>query len=201
MAESVACSPLKAPFCPGSLCFPLESFMFLVSQGPFSLSPFPSVPGRRLCWSMAIPYGSSRLDAAQCCKPCGGSCFAAPGPVPWQGLSSSCHSHPGVHPQTAPSTLTYTNEGCFAASEHLPGDTWHSAAAPGVAVLPVPKVSQRLFQIYRAVLHPRTPREGSIFLFFLFISLVSALLPLPEAASGLGNRHRAAARCQQRLKG
>lgn len=32
------------------------------------MSPFPSVPGRRLCWSMAIPGGSSRLDAAQGCS-------------------------------------------------------------------------------------------------------------------------------------
>lgn len=39
LAELAACSLLKAPFCPGCLCFSLESFMFLVSQGAFSLWP------------------------------------------------------------------------------------------------------------------------------------------------------------------
>jgi len=42
--------------------------MSLVTQGAFSLSPFPSVPGRRPRWSTAIADGSWGPEPTQGCE-------------------------------------------------------------------------------------------------------------------------------------
>lgn len=80
--------------------------MSLVSQGAFSLSSFPSVPGRRPRWSTAIPEGSLGMDPVQGCEvhaaSWSGIRVTAPGSLPWDGLSSLGHSHPRVHPWAAP---------------------------------------------------------------------------------------------------
>lgn len=98
--------------------------MSLVSQGAFSLSSFPSVPGRRPRWSTAIPEGSSGPDPAQGHKmhavASRGSGVMAPGSVPWHGLSSSAVHTPGFTPGLP---LLHPG-GCFAALEHLPRHSW-----------------------------------------------------------------------------
>lgn len=165
-----ACSPLKAPFCPGSLCFSLESFMFLVSQGAFSLWPSLSVPGRRLCWSRASPGGSSRLDPAQAARcreqPLGKAVSHSRGSAPH--ATHTLRFTPGLPPSPSPIRMKDALQPLSI-----------SLGTPGTVLQPLVflncqsqghlKDDAQFTELFCILAHP-----GSIPLFFLFISLVLA---------------------------
>lgn len=95
----------------------------------------------------------------------------------------------GFTPGLPPSILTLKNGGCFAAPKHLPRDIWHGrlchsprhscAAGP----MSVSRMAPNL-QSCSAAQHTQGRIHPPL---FLFISLVSAPLPLAEAVSGWGN--------------
>lgn len=199
MAELAACSPLKAPFCPGSLCFSLESFMFLVSQGAFSLWPSLSVPGRRLCWSRASPGGSSRLDPAQAARcreqPLGKAVSHSRGSAPH--ATHTLRFTPGLPPSPSPIRMKDALQPLSI-----------SLGTPGTVLQPLVflccqsqghlKDDAQFTELFCTL--GKDPSSFFPIYFPIYQPGFSSLTPL-EAVSGWGNRHRTAARCQQRLKG
>lgn len=154
--------------------------MSLVSQGAFSLSSFPSVPGRRPHWSTASPKGTA------------GSCVMAPGPVPWHGLSFSGCSHPEVTPGLSLSILT---------PQHLSGTSSSAGSATAPTVLPVPQVTQgrvsqgRVSQFAELFCSPVHPGKDPSSLILVYQSGFCSCLPSRGCVRVGKLRHGAAARC------
>lgn len=175
--------------------------MSLVSQGAFSLSSLPSVPGRRLRWSTAIPESSSGPDPAQ-----GHEVHAA-------ALRGAAVSRTRICPAAqaqllGPLTPWGSPLGCPPQSSPLKmGDALRSpsispgkssmagsAAATSAPALPVPRASQGWLPIYGAALQPGSPREGSVQFVPIYQPSFSSLTP-PRGCVGVGKlRHGAAAR-------
>lgn len=155
--------------------------MSLVSQGAFSLSSFPSVPGKRPLWSSAIPKGSSGLDPVQGCEvhvaPSRDSRVTAPGSVLGMGSAPRTVHTPGL----PPSILTLKNGGYFAPLKHLPRDMRHScsATAPGAPVLLVPWAPQGQLPIYGS-----STSSPPLFLFISQVSAPSSLAELGRLCQG-----------------